>query len=146
MKKLILSVMLTIGWVLALNAQPSSHPKWIDNPPTPKKGNFYYRVTMAEGRDYNSAYSKAFAMAVYESYSRLKGIAVSVNASEDDIEKKVTDAITTVSGGQMQLPLNKVCEYEEKTTSSMGVRLYVLWQVANNALDDPQFENFNKCR
>ncbi len=144
MKRLPLFLLLVFGWALALSAQTSHRPSWIKNPPKPKKGNFYYRVTIAEGKDYESAYTKAFAMAVYESYSRLEGIAVSINSSEDEIEKSIAESISTIPG-QMRLPINKVCEFEESKTSAMGVKLYVLWQVANNALEDPLFENFNKC-
>lgn len=144
MKKLTLVLVMVFGWALTLSAQSNHYPSWVKNPPKPKRGNFYYRVTAAEGKDYENAYTKAFAMAIYESYSRLEGIAVSVNSSENDIENSVSESISTVSG-QMRLPINKVCEYEESRTSSMGVKLYVLWQVADNALVDPQFEDFNKC-
>ena len=144
MKRPLLVLLMVFGWALALSAQTSHRPSWIKSPPKPKKGNFYYRVTVAEGADYEKAYTKAFAMAVYESYSRLEGIAVSINSSEDEIEKSIGESITTVSG-QMRLPINKVYEFEERRTSAMGVKLYVLWQVANNALEDPLFEDFNKC-
>lgn len=143
-KRIPLVLIMVFGWALALSAQSNHRPSWIKNPPKPKKGNFYYRVTVAEGKNYENAYTKAFAMAIYESYSRLEGIAVSLNSSEDDIERGVTESISTVPG-QMRLPINKVCEYEESRTSSMGIKLFVLWQVANDALVDPQFEDFNKC-
>ena len=82
-------MILMFGWALSLSAQSNHRPSWIKNPPKPKKGNFYYRITTAEGKDYENAYTKAFAMAVYESYSRLEGIPVSINSSENDIEKSI---------------------------------------------------------
>lgn len=131
-----------MGWALEANAQA---PYWVKRLPVPKSGNFYYRVTIAEGRNYKDAYAEAFAMAVYESYSKLSGIAVSIGSDQQSIKDGVVEAISTIEDGQMRLPINKVCEYEERVVTSNKVRLYVLWQVANNALDEPQFENFNKC-
>lgn len=131
-----------MGWALVSNAQA---PKWIKQPPKPKSGNFYYRVTIAEGRNHKDAYAEAFAMAIYESYSKLKGMSVNINSDQQSIKEGVIEAISTADEGQMRLPINKVCEYEERAITSNNIRLYVLWQVANNALVDPQFEDFNKC-
>ena len=133
---------MVVGWALASNAQA---PYWVKRLPTPKSGNFYYRVTIAEGRNYKDAYAEAFAMAIYESYSKLKGVAVSINSDRQSIKDGVLEAISSADNGQMQLPINKVCEYEERTVTSSKIRLYVLWQVANSALVDPRFEDFDKC-
>lgn len=130
-----------MGWALASNAQA---PYWVKRLPVPKSGNFYYRVTIAEGRNYKDAYAEAFAMAIYESYSKLSGIAVNIGSDQQAIKDGVVEAISTESG-QMRLPINKVCEYEERVITSNRIRLYVLWQVANSALTDPKFESFNKC-
>ena len=142
MKRLVLIMALIMGWVLASNAQA---PYWVKRIPAPKSGNFYYRVTVAEGRNYKDAYAEAFAMAVFESYSKLSGIAVTIGSDQQVIKDGIVEAISTAYEGQMRLPINKVCEYEERVVTSNKVRLYVLWQVANNALEDPQFEDFNKC-
>jgi hypothetical protein len=142
MKRLVLIVALVMGWALVSIAQA---PYWVKRLPVPKSGNFYYRVTIAEGRNYKDAYAEAFAMAVYESYSKLSGIAVTIGSDQQAIKEGVVEAISTANEGQMRLPINKVCEYEERVVTSNKIRLYVLWQVANSALADPQFENFNKC-
>ena len=142
MKRLVLIVALVMGWALVSIAQA---PYWVNRLPVPKSGNFYYRVTIAEGRNYKDAYAEAFAMAVYESYSKLSGIAVTIGSDQQAIKEGVVEAISTANEGQMRLPINKVCEYEERVVTSNKIRLYVLWQVANSALADPQFENFNKC-
>lgn len=131
-----------MGWALEANAQA---PYWVKRLPTPKSGNFYYRVTIAEGRNYKDAYAEAFAMAIYESYSKLSGIAVTIGSDQQSIKDGIIEAISTIGEGQMRLPINKVCEYEERVVTSSKIRLYVLWQVANSALVDPQFEDFNKC-
>ena len=142
MKRLILIAAIIMGWALVSSAQA---PYWVKRLPIPKSGNFYYRVTIAEGRNYKDAYAEAFAMAVYESYSKLSGIAVTIGSDQQSIKEGVVEAISSADEGQMRLPINKVCEYEERLVTSNKIRLFVLWQVANNALDDPQFENFNKC-
>lgn len=131
-----------MGWALASNAQA---PSWAKRLPTPKSGNFYYRVTIAEGRNYKEAYADAFAMAVYESYSKLKGIAVNISSDQQTIKEGIMSAMSTADNSQVRLPINKACEYSERLITSNKIRLYVLWQVANNALDPPMFENFNKC-
>lgn len=142
MKRFVLIAALVMGWALASSAQA---PYWVKRLPVPQSGNFYYRVTIADGRNYKDAYAEAFAMAIYESYSKLKGVAVSINSDQQTIKDGVLEAISSADNGQMQLPINKVCEYEERTVTSNKIRLYVLWQVANSALADPQFEDFNKC-
>jgi hypothetical protein len=84
-------------------------------------------------------------MAVYESYSKLRGIPVEVGSSQQTIKESIGEAISSPQNVQMRLPINKVCDYSERALTSGKLRLYVLWQVANNALEEPQFENFNKC-
>lgn len=133
---------MALAWALVSNAQA---PYWVKRVPVPKGGNFYYRVTMAEGRNYKDAYAEAFAMALYESYSKLKGVAVNIDSDQQSIKEGIVDAISSADKGQMTLPINKVCEYEERVITSNKIRLYVLWQVANSALVDPQFEFFTKC-
>lgn len=139
--KRILLFAIFMGLALELGAQV---PYWVKNKPVPKSGNFYYRVTIAEGRTYKDAYAEAFAMAVYESYSKLAGVSVKINSDEKTIKDGVMQSISSDSD-YLKLPINKVCEYEDRVATSNKIRLYVLWQVANSALVDPQFENFTKC-
>ena len=139
--KRILLFAIFMGLALGLGAQV---PYWVKNKPVPKSGNFYYRVTIAEGRTYKDAYAEAFAMAVYESYSKLAGVSVKINSDEKTIKDGVMQSISSDSD-YLKLPINKVCEYEDRVATSNKIRLYVLWQVANSALVDPQFENFTKC-
>lgn len=142
MKRLLFFLLFSMTWALEVNAQA---PYWVKQVPVPKSGNFYYRVTVAEGSDYLDAYSEAFAMAVYESYSKLRGIPVEVGSTQQTIKESVADAVSSSHNASMRLPINKVCDYSERALTSGKLRLYVLWQVANNALEDPRFENFNKC-
>lgn len=117
-------------------------PYWITHLPKPKSGNFYYRVTSAEGNTYEKAYTKAFAMAILES-SWKHGVEVRKNEDMDSLEKSISESIN-VQPKEIRLPLNKVCEYVEKTSGSMRMRIYILWQVGKTS-SNPQFEDFTDC-
>lgn len=120
----------------------SQRPQWITQKPADAE-NYYYRVTMAEAKTYKDAYAEAFAMAILESSWRL-GVAVSktddLNAIKDDVMENIE-----VKPKNMNLPMNKVCEYEERSTSSSNIRLYILWQVAKYGNREPNFKEFNDC-
>lgn len=120
----------------------SQRPHWISQKPTEAE-NYYYRVTMAEAKTYKEAYAEAFAMAILESSWRL-GVVVSktddLSAIKDDVMENIE-----VKPRNMNLPMNKVCEYEEIVPSGTKVRLYILWQVAKYGNKDPEFEEFNDC-
>ena len=141
MKRIVLLMTIFMGLAFETNAQV---PYWVKNKPIPKSGNYYYRVTIAEGITYKDAYAEAYAIAIYESYSKLMGISAKINSDEGTIKEGILQSITSNSG-YMQLPINKVCEYEERVVTDNKIKLYVLWQVANSALVDPQFEDFTKC-
>ena len=120
----------------------SQRPQWITQKPSEAE-NYYYRVTMSEAKTYKDAYAEAFAMAILESSWRL-GVAVSKTNDFNAIKDDVMDNIE-VKSMNMKLPMNKVCEYEEKSTTSSNIRLYILWQVAKYGNKDPKFEEFNNC-
>lgn len=128
--------------LLTATAQ-TSRPSWLLQLPEASNSSYYYRVTSAEARTYEKAYAKAFAMAILESSWKL-GVTVDTKADVQTLEQGILDNIA-VQQTQMVLPLNKVCEYEERPNSSMNVRLYILWQVAAEGNKKPQFEPFNKC-
>ncbi len=83
-------------------------------------------------------------MAIMESSWKL-GVAVDKKNDVESLEKDITSNIN-VGDMTMRLPLNKVCEYQEKVSGSMNIRLYVLWQVASYGNVPPQFEPYNDCR
>lgn len=126
MKKLLLIFFITMA--AGLQAQ---RPSWTTQLPSSIGKPFYYRTTSAEGANYDEAYSKAFAKAIEESAWKM-GVAVKDG--------------TQIVGQSMRIPMNKVCEYEEKLTGRVGVRVYLLWQVARNGISDPDFEEFNNCK
>lgn len=139
-------LILALCWALFCSAQQAarSRPYWIQNrPQTDSKCMYYYRVTQGEGANYDKAYANAFAKAILESSWKL---GVEVNTSDDlhTIEQGITNNIS-VESSRMILPLNKVCEYIEPTSGKMGIRIYILWQVAKYGNRVPNFDEFTKC-
>lgn len=124
--------------------QSNEKPYWIYNLPQAKSGNYYYRVTYAEGRTYDKAYAKAFARAILESSWKL-GVKVNTKDDIQTLENNITENVD-VKETSMNLPMNKVCEYIEEDKSSMDIRVYILWQVAKYANVPPEFDSFNKCK
>ena len=138
--------LLAWGWTLICSAQSSAskQPYWIkDRPLTESNCMYYYRVTHGEGATYDKAYANAFAKAILESSWKL-GVAVNTTDDLQTIEKGITENIS-VGSSSMVLPLNKVCEYIEPLSGKMGVRIYILWQVAKYGNRLPNFEEFTKC-
>lgn len=144
MKRLVFLLM-TMVWAFNLSAQTivPNRPSWITHlPVAKKKAGYYYRVTTAEARTYQQAYSKAFATAILESAWKM-GVAVDVNSNAEAIQQNISESIN-VDNRQMRIPLNKVCEFVEET-ASMDIRIFVLWQVAKSGNVDPQFDDFCNC-
>ena len=120
----------------------SQRPQWISQKPSDEE-NYYYRVTMAEAKTYKDAYAEAFAMAILESSWRL-GVTVSKIDDLNTIKNVILENID-LKTTNMNLPMNKVCEYEEKTIGNSNIRLFILWQVAKYGNIDPDFKDFNDC-
>lgn len=117
-------------------------PQWVKHLPSANNNTYYYRTTKAEGMAYEEAYAKAFSMAILESQWKL-GVKVNKSNDSKSIEQTISSDVNVRTSG-MNLPINKVCEYEQ-TSPTGGVILYILWQVASDAQTDPQFENFLNC-
>ena len=93
--------------------------------------------------NYDKAYANAFAKAVLESSWKL-GVEVNTQNDLQTIESNIMSNIS-VEKSTMILPLNKVCEYVEPQSGRMGVRVYILWQVAKYGNVRPNFEEFTDC-
>lgn len=146
MKNHLTLTFLMLCWVLLCSTQQASdsRPYWIQNrPQTDSNCMYYYRVTQGEGATYDKAYANAFAKAILESSWKL---GVEVNTTDDlqTIEQGITNNIS-VEASHMVLPLNKVCEYTEPLSGKMGLRIYILWQVAKYGNRVPNFEEFTNC-
>ena len=142
-RKFSLIVCLVLTFVTTLRAQQGvAEPKWVRHIPISTSKEYYYRVTYGEGMNYDKAYTKAFAKAIYENSCK-QGIYVDVNSDIDDIERDVTAKIN-VDERSMWLFINKVCEYYEVDANGM-IHMYILWQVGNNGKNKPAYEPFNDC-
>ena len=144
--KRIVFTLVAFAWVLFGNthANADNKPYWITNrPQTETTCMYYYRVTQGEGSNYDKAYANAFAKAILESSWKL-GVEVNTTDDLNTIEKGI-NANISVGTASMVLPLNKVCEYIEPLSGRMGIRMYILWQVAKYGNRAPNFDEFTKC-
>lgn len=149
MKRLTISLLVLVSLSIVAFAQTDRElPQWVTNLPSanPQK-HYYYRVTMGEGLSYDKAYANAFAKAIMEAKWK---IGVRVNMSDDmaALEGQVTSAIN-VQEQNMTIPINKVCDWWEDfypETSKKHIRLYVLWQIADDGRFEPRFEDFTNCQ
>lgn len=136
----LLTIMITIlmptfGWALGF-------PKWVKRLPKAGNDTYYYRVTKAEGKDYEQAYVKAFSMAILESQWKL-GVKLTKTSDAQTIEKTLQQDLT-LKNSNMNLPMNKVCEYEQASPNG-GIILYCLWQVATYGNIKVNFDVFLDC-
>jgi len=91
---------------------------------------------------YEDAYVKAFSMAILESQWKI-GVRVSKENDAKTIEQSLKQDLTLQSTS-LNLPLNKVCEYEQASPHG-GIILYCLWQVASYGNVKVEFENYLNC-
>lgn len=140
MKHFTLFLLLAIS---SMSVGAQSLPYWVNKVPEAGNSTYYYRVTHAEERNYEKAYTRAFAMAVLENAWKM-GVAVDSKNDLGSIEGNIADSIS-VRPHQSKIAINKVCEYVVKSVTSDKVTLYVLWQVAAAGNIEPRFEHFDKC-
>lgn len=111
-------------------------PEWVTQTPISPKGSyFYYKVTMGEGVNLDEAYTDAFQKAVKEAYLKIGGRVT----TQDGAKTIALEDFT------MQVPINQVCKYYLQLYSPNRMRMYVLWQIANDALKYPTWEEYTKC-
>ena len=143
-----ISILLICLPVVAFAQNDREMPQWVTQLPSsnPQK-HFYYRVTVGEGTTYDKAYANAFAKAIMEAKWKL-GVKVKVSDDMAALEDQVTNAVN-VQEQYMEIPINKVCDYWEEyrpVASAKQIRLYVLWQVADDGRYEPRFEDFTNCQ
>lgn len=134
---LILCVFLSTGIAL-----PMGKPSWIKKLPKPTNSTYYFRVTKADGKNYEEAYKKAFSMSILES-SWKRGLEVTPDADSKTIEETINSNLN-LKGIPENIAINKVCEYDEFSPNG-GIMLYILWQVAETGIRIPKFDDFTEC-
>lgn len=146
--KRLLSILLLCLPIAAFAQIDRDMPQWVTQiPPANPQKHFYYRVTMGEGENYDKAYANAFAKVIMEAKWKL-GARVNVSDDMAALEGQVTSAIN-IEEQSMSIPINKVCDYWEEFhpgTSKKQIRLYILWQVADDGRFEPRFEDFTNCK
>lgn len=130
------------AFLMSVSSWALGMPEWVTRLPQAGNDTYYYRVTKAEGATYEDAYIQAFSMAILESQWKL-GVKVNKSGDQKTIEKTIKTDLNLQSSN-MNLPMNKVCEYE-KASPKGGVILYILWQVASYGNIKVEFENFLDC-
>ena len=135
MKRILFLTIFTFFSFIVYSQCTGIKPNWVkQTPAAPQQNHFYYRVTYGEDPNIEKAEKKAKDQAIKEHADKL-GIRVDV-ISGDSV---LTDAYT------MKVNINKVCMYCEQDYCPTRYRVYVLWQIANDALHKPKWEEFNRC-
>ncbi len=137
MNKLIITTILAL---MTLSSLGQDKPGWIYNKPKPTNGTYLYVIESATGETEIAARNQAFAKVLQSTAMRL-----GQPINSDEINRSVQNGTTfEVISSQYNIPINKVCEYSEKTSG--GYRVYVLCQVAKagNIIVDFDYE-FNGC-
>lgn len=128
----------TFAWALG-------EPSWVKTLPKAGNDTYYYRMTKAEGVDYEQAYTKAFSMAILESQWKI-GVLVQKSEDEKSVEQALKQELN-LKEQNMKISINKVCEYEQVSSNPKGgVVLYCLWQVSCYGNVKADFEDFLDCQ
>lgn len=138
MKKKISFTVVFVLMSMALFAQDK--PGWIYSKPKPSNNTYLYVVESATGSTELEARNQTFARVLQSTAMRL-----GQPINSDEINKAVQSGQSfEVISSQYNIPINKVCEYTEKTKE--GYRIYVLCQVAKsgNAFADFDY-GFSGC-
>ena len=113
-------------------------PEWIEHTPSAyHNANYFYRVATATDRTYEKARAKAFDDAVEKS-------AQAIGVAKEIIRDSSSSEITVKGNVLTALPINVVCEYEEKLITKNEKRVYILVQVARNGASGiPKYRAFD---
>lgn len=118
-------IVVTIVFMLiSIASFAQEKPGWIYSKPKPENNTYLYVVESATGSTELEARNQTFARVLQSTAMRL---GQPINSNE--INKAVQSGKSfEVISSQYNIPINKVCEYAEKTRE--GYRVYVLCQVA----------------
>lgn len=137
-----IKTILLLGLLLmaSLFAMAQERPGWIYNKPTPSNNTYVYVVESASGNTELEARNQAIARVFQTNILRF-GMRVSTSEINAAVQQgRSFEDIAILH----QIPINKTCEYVERT--STGYRVYLLCQVAKNADGKvPLFDDFGGC-
>lgn len=125
--------------LMAVSGVAQNKPGWIFNKPTPENSSYLYVVESAMGTTDLDARNAAFAR-VFQTTAMRLGMPV----NSEDIQNAVQSGKDfNVISAQYNIPINKVCEFTEKTDK--GYRVYILCQVAKSGNVYAEFTDFSGC-
>lgn len=136
MKKII-SLFCLLYSLTLLYAQ--DRPEWTQKTPTPGNNTYEYKVEKGIGKTELEARNLAMGR-IFQNVAFYLG----AKASSRDINAAVQQGATfDVIAEYYDIPINKVCEFTERTTD--GYIVYLLCQVAKAGNKEPQFDHFEDC-
>ena len=125
--------------LMAVSGMAQNKPGWVYNKPTPENNTYLYVVESATGLTDAEARSQA-VVRVFQSTAMRMGMPV----NSEDINSAVQSGKDfNVISAQYNIPINKVCEFTEKTEN--GYRVFILCQVAKTGNTVVEFADFSGC-
>lgn len=145
MKRFILFLLLLCGMAFTASAQmtrkPTFRPDWTFKAPAPGNGTYLYVVEHGEGNTKREALNQAIGR-VFQSTANRIGQFVST----DEINRAVQAGTDyQVIARNINVPINKVCEFAVQDTVNYTWTMYILCQVAKAGNINPEFETCEEC-
>lgn len=143
MKKLLF---LTLLGIVSLTAsaqmrRPVFRPDWVFEAPRPSNGTYLYVVEHGEGKTKREALNQAIGR-VFQSTANRIGQYVST----DEINRAIQAGTDyEVIARNMNVPVNKVCEFPVQDTLTNSWTMYILCQVAKAGNIPVEFEATDEC-
>ncbi len=136
---IIKSVITSIMLLVISFSSYAQQPQWLHKLPKAENSTYVYRMESSTAYAEEDARNKAF-LRMLQSVANSLGVAYNSQTANDAV----------LNGGDFQtisstlnIPINKVCEYTERTNN--GYRVYVLCQVAKAGNITPNFTAFRDC-
>lgn len=124
-----------------MTRKPTFRPDWTFKAPAPENSTYIYVVEHGEGNTKREALNQAIGR-VFQSTANRIGQFVST----DEINRAVQAGTDyQVIARNMNVPVNKVCEFAVQDTTDYSWTMYILCQVAKTGNITPQFETSEEC-
>lgn len=138
---LFLMSVLTLSVSAQMTKKPTFRPDWTFKAPAPENSTYIYVVEHGEGKTKREALNQAIGR-VFQSTANRIGQFVST----DEINKAVQAGTDyNVIARNMNVPVNKVCEFATQDTIDYSWTMYILCQVAKAGNITPEFETSEEC-
>lgn len=133
------SILFIILLLMGLTSIAQEKPGWIYNKPKPENNTYLYDMEWGMGKTVKEAENEAFAKVF-----RYAAMQVGQPFESNEINKALQNGTDyNVIASQYNIPINKVCEYTEKSDGEWTV--YLLCQVAAKGNITVMWGDFNQC-